>query len=162
ELDQIKGATQKKLAEGKEDATKSRYLASIVLDVPLEIDLEDCKLTGFDANTLTPILETLELKKFLGKINEIQQQFDVKVVDTPAVEPAAISSVQNSIISTYEDHDLWFFSADDTAAVEKQTASPIQPQIINTEAKLNELVNRLEKFTNPEKPVAWDTETTAL
>ncbi|BAZ28099.1 DNA polymerase I [Cylindrospermum sp. NIES-4074] len=162
ELDQIKGATQKKLAEGKEDAIKSRYLASIVLEVPLEINLEDCKLTGFDASILTPILEKLELKKFLDKINEIQQQFGGTVAETPSVEIAAIPSDQNSIISTDEDPDLWFFSAADTAAVEKQLDSPIQPQIINTEAKLNELVKLLEKFTNSETPVAWDTETTAL
>lgn len=162
ELDKIKGATQKKLAEGKEDAIKSRYLASIVLQVPLEINLEDCKLTGFDASILTPILEKLELKKFLGKINEIQQQFGGTVAETPAVEIEAIPSTQNSVISTDEDPDLWFFSADDTAAVEKQLDLPIQPQIINTEAKLNELVKLLEKFTNSETPVAWDTETTAL
>ena len=43
-LDEIKGATQKKLATGKEDAEKSRYLATIVLDVPIEFNLEDCKL----------------------------------------------------------------------------------------------------------------------
>jgi DNA polymerase-1 len=35
-LSEIKGATQKKLEAGKEDAEKSRYLAAIVVDVPLE------------------------------------------------------------------------------------------------------------------------------
>ncbi|AFZ25873.1 DNA polymerase I [Cylindrospermum stagnale PCC 7417] len=154
-LDQIKGATQKKLAEGKEDAKISRFLAKIVLDVPLELDLEDCKLTGFDASILTPILEKLELNKFLGKINEIQQQFGGKVAETPAVETAAT-------LNADEDDDLSFYSASETAEVQRQTALPIQPQIINTEAKLNELVKILEKFTNSETPVAWDTETTAL
>lgn len=154
-LDQIKGATQKKLAEGKEDAKISRFLAKIVLDVPLELDLEDCKLTGFDASILTPILEKLELNKFLGKINEIQQQFGGKVAETPAPETAAT-------VNTDEDDDLSFYSASETAEVQRQTALPIQPQIINTEAKLNELVKLLEKFTNSETPVAWDTETTAL
>lgn len=154
-LDQIKGATHKKLAEGKEDAKISRFLASIVLDVPLEIDLEDCKLTGFDASILTPILEKLELNKFLGKINEIQQQFGGKVAETPAAETSAT-------VNTDEDDDLSFYSTSETAEVQRQTALPIQPQIINTEAKLNELVKLLEKFTNSETPVAWDTETTAL
>ncbi|MBD2386811.1 DNA polymerase I [Cylindrospermum sp. FACHB-282] len=149
-LDQIKGATQKKLEAGKEDAKMSRFLAKIVLDVPLELDLEDCKLTGFDASILTPILEKLELNKFLGKINEIQQQFGGKVVETPATP------------KTDEDDDTSFYSASETAAVQRQTALLIQPQIINTEAKLNELVKLLEKFTNSETPVAWDTETTAL
>ncbi|PLZ97774.1 DNA polymerase I, partial [Fischerella thermalis CCMEE 5196] len=52
-LSEIKGATQKKLEAGKEDAEKSRYLAAIVLDVPLNVDLEDCKLKGFDSSVLT-------------------------------------------------------------------------------------------------------------
>ena len=150
-IDDIKGATQKKLITGKEDAEKSRYLAKIVCDVPLEVDLEDCQLTGFDNNLLIPILEKLEFKKFLETINEIQQKFGGEVVENKVAE-----------ITAETDDDLWFFSADDTAQEIKQNASPIQPRIINTEAKLTELVKLLRKFTNPENPVAWDTETTAL
>ncbi|MBE9258608.1 DNA polymerase I [Dolichospermum sp. LEGE 00246] len=150
-IDDIKGATQKKLITGKEDAEKSRYLAKIVCDVPLEVDLEDCQLTGFDNNLLIPILEKLEFKRFLETINEIQQKFGGEVVENKVAE-----------ITAETDDDLWFFSADDTAQEIKKNASPIQPRIINTEAKLTELVKLLRKFTNPENPVAWDTETTAL
>lgn len=46
-----------------------------MLDVPLEIDLEECKLKGFDRTVLEPILEKLEFKSFLGKVNELQQWF---------------------------------------------------------------------------------------
>ncbi|MDZ8053088.1 MAG: DNA polymerase I [Aulosira sp. ZfuVER01] len=150
-LDEIKGATQKKLESGKEDAQKSRYLAKIVIDVPLEVNLEDCKLTGFDRDVLVPILEKLELNRFLGQINEIQQKFGGTVAEPPAAQ-----------LSTNDDGDLWFFSAADTAAAAQKPASVIQPQIIDSEAKLIELVNLLQQFTNPETPVAWDTETTDL
>jgi DNA polymerase-1 len=150
-IDDIKGATQKKLITGKEDAEKSRYLAKIVCDVPLEIDWEDCQLTGFDNSLLIPILEKLEFKRFLETINEIQLKFGGEVVENKVSE-----------IIAETDDDLWFFSAEDTAQEIKQNASPIQPRIINTEAKLTELVELLRKFTNPENPVSWDTETTAL
>ena len=150
-IDDIKGATQKKLITGKEDAEKSRYLAKIVCDVPLEIDWEDCQLTGFDNSLLIPILEKLEFKRFLETINEIQLKFGGEVVENKVSE-----------IIAETDDDLWFFSAEDTAQEIKQNASPIQPRIINTEAKLTELVELLRKFTNPEIPVSWDTETTAL
>ncbi len=85
-LDEIKGATQKKLVTGKEDADRSRYLATIVIDVPIEIDLEDCKLKGFDTSVLIPILEKLEFKTFVSKINELQQRFGGKVEATPKIE----------------------------------------------------------------------------
>ncbi|MEH2405605.1 DNA polymerase I [Nostoc sp.] len=161
-LDEIKGATQKKLASGKEDADKSRYLATIVLDVPIEINLEDCKLKGFDTNLLTPILEKLEFKFFLGKINDLQQRFGGKIEEKQEAKTDTINPNTNSELSADEDNDLWFFSASDTAAVSQQSTSPITPRIINTEAKLTELVKLLEKFTNPQTPVAWDTETTDL
>ncbi|MEI1377711.1 DNA polymerase I [Nostoc sp. UHCC 0926] len=161
-LDEIKGATQKKLASGKEDADRSQYLATIILDVPIEINLEDCKLKGFDANLLTPILEKLELKFFLGKINDLQQRFGGKIEEKQEAKTDAINPNTNSKLSADEDNDLWFFSASDTAAVPQQSTSPITPRIINTEAKLTELVKLLQKFTNPQTPVAWDTETTDL
>ncbi|MEH2144558.1 DNA polymerase I [Nostoc sp.] len=160
-LDEIKGATQKKLTSGKEDADRSRYLATIVLDVPIEINLEDCKLKGFDTNVITPILEKLEFKFFLGKINDLQQRFG-GIEEKQEAKTDAINPNTNSELSADEDNDLWFFSASDTAAVPQQSTSPITPRIINTEAKLTELVKLLQKFTNPQTPVAWDTETTDL
>jgi DNA polymerase I len=159
-LDEIKGATQKKLANGKEDADKSRYLATIVLDVPIEFDLEDCKLKGFDTNVLSPILEKLEFKSFLGKINDLQQRFGGKGEEKQEAKTDVVNP--KSELRDDEDNDLWFFSASDTAAVTQQSTSPITPRIINTEAKLTELVKLLRKFTKPQTPVAWDTETTAL
>ncbi|MEH2261981.1 DNA polymerase I [Nostoc sp.] len=159
-LDEIKGATQKKLANGKEDADKSRYLATIILDVPIEINLEDCKLKGFDISVLSPILEKLEFKSFLGKINDLQQRFGGQVEEKQEAKKDVINP--NSELKDYEDNDLWFFSASDTAAVIQQSTSPITPRIVNNEAKLTELVDLLQTFTNPEIPVAWDTETTSL
>ncbi|GAX36193.1 DNA polymerase I [Nodularia sp. NIES-3585] len=154
-LDEIKGATQKKLATGREDAEKSQYLAKIVVDVPLEIDLEECKLTGFDTSVLSPILEKLEFNRFLGKIDELQQRFGGEITETAKVTTTADSS-------NNQDDDLWFFSAADTPAVPQSVDSPVKPKIINSPAKLSELVQLLQTFTNPAIPVAWDTETTDL
>jgi DNA polymerase I len=150
-LEEIKGATQKKLIAGREDAHKSQYLAKIVLDVPLEINLENCQLTGFDTSILIPILEKLEFKTFLNKINQLQQRFGGEIAETTIVNP-----------SNDEDEDTSFFTAEDTAKASQKPISPIQPQIINTPAKLTKLVKLLEKFTNPKNPVAWDTETSDL
>jgi DNA polymerase-1 len=194
-LDEITGATQKKLADGKQDAEHSRYLATIVTNVPLEVDLEECKLKGFDTETLTPILEKLEFKSYLAKINNLQQHFggvveappeskvlpdSVNSTETPPPTPRLTpkpfgqasptgkqatteeTSAQEWLLSSSnEDDTLWFFSAEDTAAFQKQQ-SLIQPRIIDTPEQLTELVNLFKQHTNPEMPVAWDTETTDL
>jgi len=60
-LAQIKGATAK---AGRERRCSSLPPYGSVLDVPLDVDLEDCKLKGFDRTILEPILEKLEFKSF--------------------------------------------------------------------------------------------------
>ena len=74
-IDEIKGATKNKLEEGKEAAYHSQRMATIVQDVPLEINLEDCQLIGFDESALIPMLEKLEFKTFLSKVKQIQKRF---------------------------------------------------------------------------------------
>ncbi|MEK0182259.1 5'-3' exonuclease, partial [Microcoleus anatoxicus] len=74
-IDEIKGATKKKLEEGKEAAYHSQRMATIVQDVPLEINLENCQLIGFDESALIPMLEKLEFKTFLNKVKQIQKRF---------------------------------------------------------------------------------------
>ncbi len=74
-IDELKGATKKKLEEGKEAAYHSQRMATIVLDVPLEVNLEDCQLQGFDEASLIPMLEKLEFKNILNKVKEIQKRF---------------------------------------------------------------------------------------
>ncbi len=154
DLAKIKGAVQKKLELGRADAERSRFLATIVQDVPIEVNLADCQLTGFDVNVLTPILEKLEFKHYLTKIQELHQHLGGQVIETPFDE--------TPISDHGEDSALWFFSAADTAAQADASKSIIQPQIINTTDKLTALIERLEKLNQVESIVSWDTETTAL
>jgi DNA polymerase I len=158
-LDEIKGATQKKLEVGKENAEKSKYLASIVLDVPLELDLDNCVLKGFDTEYLIPILEKLEFKSFLGKVNELQQKFGGQVSEIQDSPPPSNDS-------NYDASDDFFWSAEETdAEIAKSNElkeSLVQPRIIDSEEKLTELVALLKQFTDKNKPVAWDTETSDL
>ncbi|MBC6435555.1 hypothetical protein FM036_39660, partial [Nostoc sp. HG1] len=79
------------------------------LDVPIEFNLENCKLKGFDTSVLSPILEKLEFKSFLGKINGLQQRFGGKVEEKQEAKTDATNP--NSELRDDEDNDLWFFSA---------------------------------------------------
>ncbi len=74
-IDEIKGATKKKLEEGKAAAYHSQHMATIVQEVPLEVELENCQLKGFDEAALIPMLEKLEFKTFLSKVKQIQKRF---------------------------------------------------------------------------------------
>ena len=85
-LSEIKGAIKTKLEAGKQDAEHSRYLAEIVVDVPLEIDLQQCELQGFNTQQVKPLLEKLELKTFLQQIAQLQEQLGGKSVSVPEAE----------------------------------------------------------------------------
>lgn len=67
-LDEITGSTNKKLAEGKESAYISRFLAEIKLDVPLDCEIGDCSYDGTDILKLRELYTRLGFRQFLDKL----------------------------------------------------------------------------------------------
>lgn len=155
-IEQIKGAVRKKLEAGRESALHSQYLAQIHLNVPVDVNLKDFKLHQFQSSDLQPLLDKLEFRTFSDKIQQIERRLrgETAPAEEVATPPVAIPEPATD--------DLWFFSAEDTEKAEAQAPLKIQPQIIETSKQLAELVKRLKTFTDPEHPVSWDTETTAL
>lgn len=144
-LDQMKGAVPQKLAADHHAALHSQYMAQIHLDVPLTVQIQDFHLQGFDLQKITPLLQKLELQSFLKQLPALQQRL--------GGGDAAMEIAQ----SAADSDETWFFSEADT-----QPAPAITPQIIDTAEKLAQLVAQLERCTDPNTPVAWDTETTSL
>ena len=163
-LDRIKGAVKKRLEVGQEDAKKSQYLARLVDNAPVELALEKCELHGFDTNKVKPLLEVLELHKFIQQIDHLQEQFGGKV------EKIIQEISSDNLSSSADDLGNKQLSIFDTPVAEVEVSkevketpkSPLNPQIIDTSAKLTELIDILKNQTNSAKPVGWDTETTSL
>ncbi len=72
-INEIKGATQKKLIEGKETAYFSHKLATIELDAPIETTLQDCILKMPFSHKVKEKFAELEFKSLLNK-NIFQQE----------------------------------------------------------------------------------------
>lgn len=166
-IENIKGATRKKLEEGHEDARRSQYLAQIHLNVPIDVDLTVCQLQGFDDTVVLPLLDKLEFRSFISKIQQLYRQLsgteihepETQAVAAPETEAfAALSSPQQLT----NDEDLWFFSPEDTQANQPSQSLTLNPHIIDTPNKLQELVARLQPRNQPDTLTSWDTETTAL
>jgi len=150
-LENLKGAAKKKLAEGKEAAYHSQYLAQLRLDVPIEISLEDCQLTGFDIRRLEPVLLKLEFKKFLEKIEQLQEKLGGTVTELRTSDfsgrPRTVSQNRSGKIGIQQQLEIDLYK-------------DLGPRIIDTEVKLTALVKQLQGCRDV--PVAWDTETTDL
>ncbi|MFB6276137.1 MAG: DNA polymerase I [Halothece sp.] len=151
QIEEIKGANQTKLKTGQADAERSRYLAKIQDDVSLDIEISECKLQGINVAQLKPLLAKLELNQFLKQLDYLQQQLGGN--NTPQTE--------QDIATEEEDESLWFFSAAETKQ-QQENLIRVQPQIIDTKQKLDQLIATLKQHQDPAFPVSWDTETTGL
>ena len=86
-IDEIKGKLQEKLINGKDSAYMSYEIATIVRDVPMEIDINDIKYLGNNVSELNKIYEDLEFYSLIKKLNvESNRKEEV-------IEPKKISSV---------------------------------------------------------------------
>ncbi|PZU96128.1 MAG: DNA polymerase I [Pseudanabaena sp.] len=157
----MKGAIKTKLEQGIESAKHSQFMATIKTDVPLPIDITDCKLTGFDTEKLIPLLEELELKAFVNKVDHIQAKLSGNYEQPErkkTLNSEPIPEIKES--KANEDDELWFdFAKQEKDQAIAATASlKLDVQIIDTIAKLEQLCVILSNKT----PTAWDTETSAL
>ena len=82
-IDNIKGALKEKLITDKENAYMSYDLATIITNVPVEIDMSDIKYLGENKIELTKMYEELEFYSFLKKQQKEQTntKIDVKILD---------------------------------------------------------------------------------
>ncbi len=158
-LEEIKGATRKKLEEGRDAALRSQYLAQIHLDVPVDLDLETCRLQGFKDNAVIPLLEKLEFRSFLTRIQNLHRQFSGEAQPEPEPIPDA---AEDTTEPTASDDDTDFFTAAETAIANPVRYLTLQPQIIDTPEQLYELISILETRNQPDTITSWDTETTAI
>jgi len=142
-INQIKGATQKKLINGEKDALHSQYLAQIITDIALENDLNDYQLTGINQEQVITLLEQLELKSFITQINKIQGKLGGEEFKLTSPNEAQ-ESEQLSLFNT------------------PSKQATINPIIVDTEEKLADLITKLKQQTDSKKPTAWDTETNSL
>ncbi|MGB7088239.1 MAG: DNA polymerase I, partial [Phormidesmis sp.] len=162
-IGEMKGAVKKRLEAGEEDAKRSQYLATIITDVPVETDLETCKLEGFDPEDVIPALKRLELQHFVNRLSKLQASFGGESDYKPQIK-TQIARQAEPVPDEFEDEDLAFFSAEETDAVDQMglIGVNIQPQIITTPSQIKALVKTLKTLTDRAVPTAWDTETTSV
>jgi len=82
-IDEIKGAVKNKLIDDKENAYKSYDLATIVRNVPVDINIDDIKYLGPNHKELNELYEELEFYSFLKKdrVEEVVKPLEIKVLD---------------------------------------------------------------------------------
>ena len=80
-INDIKGKLQEKLITDKENAYTSYHLATIIKDVPMDIDINDLKYKDKDDDKLNALYEELEFFSFIKKEKKKFDEIDFKIVD---------------------------------------------------------------------------------
>ena len=155
----LKGALKAKLSADRESAYRSRMLAEILIDIPLPSEPR-LVLGAVNATSLAASLEDLELFSLVKQVGNFARIFSAE----PPPEVGVGSSPAGSGVNPAE-------LAGEGSKAPQQQAQPINapgqlpplaPQLIGSEGELHALVERLLACTDPARPIALDTETTAL
>jgi DNA polymerase-1 len=142
-IDNVKMRT--KVMEFGKQALLSKQLATILLDVPVEFNVEELKLKSPDFNKLKPLLEELEFKTFgervLRDFEKSMKQGPVLTNQQPEM-PDLFSQVAGGEVSL-----------EGLASI---INTPHNYHLVDTPEKRQELIKILESATN----ISLDTETT--
>ena len=95
-IDEIKGATQKKLIEGKEMAYFSRMLATIEVDAPIPVELGECLVKMPFSQALKDKFAELEFRSLLSKniFSEEEEEGNCEE-DTNQIKEVSLVTIEN-------------------------------------------------------------------
>lgn len=89
-IDELKPKEQKLLRDTTDLARQSKYLATIVLDVPVQLDLAACRIGNIHFDKLLPLLRELEFRSLVERVltlMRVQEPHDHPPVDGNGTSP---------------------------------------------------------------------------
>ncbi len=76
-VDEVRGPKRREnLRQNKDKALLSRELVTIKRDVPLDIELENCKLRKYDSKKLVELFKKLEFRSLVNEVAEVEEATD--------------------------------------------------------------------------------------
>ena len=149
--DRIKGKLREKVEAAVDDIRMSRFLATIRTDVPMELNLDELKITEPDADRLNEIFAELEFKSLADKIlkkekqnvKKVNQQLDLFSENTPDESDSVKSTHSRRLENTPHEYKLVdneeemrklldFFLTQSTVSLDTETTStnPIDAELV--------------------------------
>ena len=93
-LDALKPKEQKLLREAADQARQSKHLATIVLDVPVQLDLESCRLTHVDVEKVLTLFRQLEFRSLVERMLSLFRQLGINTVPEEMISSLVPSESQ--------------------------------------------------------------------
>jgi len=80
-LDEIPGALHEKLTKDRDKAYMSQHLAAIVTNVPLKLDIDNCRTHKFNEEKLISLFKELEFTSLLAKLQKFNDHYGTKAAE---------------------------------------------------------------------------------
>ncbi len=153
-LDELKAGVKTKLVEGRESAFLSKMLATIKIDLPVTLDLEQCVAHDFQRDEVAELFRVLEFRRLIDRLPPGNGE-------KAAPRGPTLSNEEEELYALYAP-----LAEKAPAAGETPAPAPVRSLrseevmttvIVDTEEKLTELVHALDAA----QIISFDTETTS-
>ncbi|HEY48800.1 MAG TPA: DNA polymerase I [Dehalococcoidia bacterium] len=121
--------TQKVLKENENEARQSKELATIVMDVPVTLDLDACRVSDYERDKVTGLFRELEFSSLLPKLPEsIAEDAKSGQIETHAAKEATDYRVVDTtdgldeVINTLSQTDSFAFDTETTGLDPRQAS----------------------------------------
>ena len=125
----ISNGVKTKLLNGKDSAFDSKFLATIVKNVPVEFTVDECIIKEYNNDLLYSLFNTLNFTSFIKKLN---------LSSSASVETITISNDKSSLLSSVNKNKVLFYYYDDNCCFASSGEDDI------TKVELSELYNLFE------------------
>ena len=96
-VDQLKGSVKKKIEENKELAIMSKRLATIIRDVPIEINLDDLEFGDYNKSDVLDIFRYFGFNSLLSRVLELDGGFESEEEEINILDLENIEEFKNEI-----------------------------------------------------------------
>ena len=173
--DELKGALKTKVETNRKMIEFSKFLATIKIDVPITLNMDELKREEPDEEELRKIFEEMEFRTLIDRVFNREKKTasagatsmshdkaqgslfgdQPSLFDQPSTSPSSQASSQGNLFAEFEDENTGNGNYSNLACLEN---SKYDYQLIDTEEKRAELIQKLLT----KETFSLDTETTGI
>ncbi|HEU5228456.1 MAG TPA: 5'-3' exonuclease H3TH domain-containing protein, partial [Ktedonobacteraceae bacterium] len=101
-VDELKPKEKKLLQEAADQARQSKFLATIVLDAPVRLDLPSCRLTHVDTEKVLALFRQLEFRSLVERVLALFRRLGISNIPEELLPAPPEKSAQETLIASDE------------------------------------------------------------
>ena len=152
--DDLKGKQKENVINFGEQGLLSKKLATIIVDVPVDIDFDSMLINNWDEDSLLALFSEMEFRTLAKRVLGA----DISSSGKPPIVPPPNSNGQLDLFSSIEEEPIELDENLPSGSIKTIEDITHEYHLIESDSELNELIKLIEQ----QDSVCFDTETTGL